>query len=95
MRPRHFELHFKLQTAAANTFTRVSSFSRLPLPKSCCDRKNLFIFGRSYLMKSEWLFVPSEGTESYFETLRGYLDAHGCPVALYSDKHTVFRHQKA
>jgi hypothetical protein len=46
-------------------------------------------------MKPEWLFVPSESTESYFETLRGYLDAHGCPVALYSDKHTVFRHQKA
>jgi hypothetical protein len=23
--------------------------------------------------------------------LRGYLDAHGCPVAFYSDKHSVFR----
>jgi hypothetical protein len=36
-------------------------------------------------------FVPSESTESYFETLQGYLDAHGCPVAFYSDKHSVFR----
>ena len=36
-------------------------------------------------------FVPSESTSSYFECLRGYLDAHGCPVAFYSDKHTVFR----
>jgi hypothetical protein len=33
-------------------------------------------------------FVPSESTSSYFDCLRGYLDAHGCPVAFYSDKHT-------
>src|SRR5271168_4866799 len=36
-------------------------------------------------------FVPSESTDSYFEALQGYLEAHGCPVAFYSDKHTVFR----
>jgi len=36
-------------------------------------------------------FVPSESTSSYFDCLRGYLDTHGCPVAFYSDKHTVFR----
>ena len=36
-------------------------------------------------------FVPSERTSSYFDCLRGYLDAHGCPVAFYSDKHSVFR----
>jgi hypothetical protein len=36
-------------------------------------------------------FVPSESTDSYFEALQGYLHAHGCPVAFYSDKHTVFR----
>jgi hypothetical protein len=35
-------------------------------------------------------FVPSENTSSYFDCLRGYLDAHGCPVAFYSDKHSVF-----
>ena len=35
--------------------------------------------------------VPSESTDSYFAALRGYLDAHGCPVAFYSDKHSVFR----
>ncbi len=39
-------------------------------------------------------FVPSESTDSYFEALHGYLDAHGCPVAFYSDKHTVFRVNK-
>jgi transposase len=36
-------------------------------------------------------FVPSESTDSYFEVLRGYLTTHGCPVAFYSDKHSVFR----
>jgi len=36
-------------------------------------------------------FVPSESTTSYFGALRGYLDEHGCPVAFYSDKHSVFR----
>lgn len=36
-------------------------------------------------------FVDSESTETYFEALRGYLEMHGCPVAFYSDKHTVFR----
>jgi hypothetical protein len=36
-------------------------------------------------------FVRSESTDSYFETLRNYLEAHGCPVAFYSDKHSVFR----
>jgi hypothetical protein len=36
-------------------------------------------------------FVDSESTDSYFEALHGYLEMHGCPVAFYSDKHTVFR----
>jgi Homeodomain-like domain len=36
-------------------------------------------------------FVPSESAFSYFEALRGYLETHGCPVAFYSDKHSVFR----
>lgn len=36
-------------------------------------------------------FVKSESTFSYFEALELYLKAHGCPVAFYSDKHTVFR----
>jgi transposase len=34
-------------------------------------------------------FVPSESTGSYFQALQGYLA--GCPVAFYSDKHSVFR----
>ncbi len=40
-------------------------------------------------------FVESESTAAYFAALRGYLEAHGRPVALYSDKHTVFRVAKA
>ncbi len=39
-------------------------------------------------------FVPSESTESYFGVLHGYLKDHRCPVAFYSDKHTVFRVNK-
>jgi len=40
-------------------------------------------------------FVKSESTFSYFDALDLYLKAHGCPVAFYSDKHTVFRVAKA
>jgi hypothetical protein len=36
-------------------------------------------------------FVPSESTFAYFEVLRRYLEAHGKPVAFYSDKHSIFR----
>lgn len=36
-------------------------------------------------------FVPSESTAAYMRTLRGYLKAHGRPVALYTDRHGIFR----
>jgi hypothetical protein len=36
-------------------------------------------------------FVESESTLSYLRAARDYLEAHGRPVAFYSDKHTVFR----
>jgi hypothetical protein len=36
-------------------------------------------------------FVASESTFDYFRTTRGYLEAHGKPVAFYSDKHNIFR----
>ena len=36
-------------------------------------------------------FVPSESAFAYFEALKGYLETHGCPVALYSDRHSIFR----
>lgn len=36
-------------------------------------------------------FAPAETTDAYFELLGRWLRAHGRPVALYSDKKTVFR----
>ncbi|KAA0570762.1 ISNCY family transposase [Azospirillum sp. B21] len=36
-------------------------------------------------------FARSESAFSYFEALEGYLKAHGRPLALYSDKDSVFR----
>lgn len=36
-------------------------------------------------------FVKSESTFTYFEATRGYLKKHGKPLALYSDKASVFR----
>ncbi len=35
-------------------------------------------------------FVKSESTFTYFEATRGYLEKHGKPLALYSDKASVF-----
>ncbi len=39
-------------------------------------------------------FVPSESAFTYFEALQGYLETHGCPVAFYSDRHSIFRTTK-
>src|SRR5947209_18399229 len=36
-------------------------------------------------------FVTSESAVDYFRTTRAYLEAHGKPVAFYSDKHGIFR----
>src|ERR1700760_1906916 len=36
-------------------------------------------------------FVTSESAFDYFRTMRAYLEEHGKPVALYSDKHGIFR----
>lgn len=36
-------------------------------------------------------FAQSESTQAYFEATKHYLLAHGKPLALYSDKHGVFR----
>ncbi len=42
----------------------------------------------------ELLFCASESAFSYFAALRSYLEQHGKPVALYSDKASVFRNNK-
>lgn len=36
-------------------------------------------------------FVPAETTQAYMEALEDYLSAYGRPVALYSDRHSIFR----
>ena len=36
-------------------------------------------------------FVSTETTQAYMESLAQYLGQHGRPVALYSDKHSIFR----
>src|SRR5690242_18796049 len=36
-------------------------------------------------------FVTSESAFDYFRATRAYLEAHGKPVAFYSDKHSIFR----
>lgn len=36
-------------------------------------------------------FAPAETTRTYMETLRGYLNDHGVPLSLYSDRHSIFR----
>ena len=36
-------------------------------------------------------FATAETTQAYMETLQGYCEQHGRPVALYSDKHSIFR----
>ena len=39
-------------------------------------------------------FVQSESTFAYFNATQRYLEAHGKPVAFYTDKHSVFRVNK-
>ncbi len=39
--------------------------------------------------------VESENTFAYMDAMSAYIAAHGKPVAIYSDKHSVFRNAKA
>ena len=36
-------------------------------------------------------FTPTETTLGYMRVLHDHILAHGLPVALYSDKHSIFR----
>lgn len=36
-------------------------------------------------------FAPAETTRAYMETLWSYINDHGVPLALYSDRHSIFR----
>jgi transposase len=35
-------------------------------------------------------FSPTETTQAYFEVLHRHIQAHGIPLALYSDRHSIF-----
>lgn len=39
----------------------------------------------------EMRFVPVESTEAYFDALENYIKRYGRPLALYTDKHGIFR----
>lgn len=56
------------------------------------DRCTLLVFiddatGRLLQLR----FEPTETTLGYMHALHGHIVAHGLPVALYSDKHSIFR----
>jgi transposase len=36
-------------------------------------------------------FVPVESSQAYLDALFAYVSAYGCPAALYSDRHGIFR----
>lgn len=36
-------------------------------------------------------FVPVESSQAYLDALQAYVLAYGCPAALYSDRHGIFR----
>ena len=60
------------------------------------DRCTLIVFiddATGQLMELQ--FVPSESTFAYFDCTKRYLERYGKPVAFYSDKHSVFRVNKA
>ena len=42
----------------------------------------------------ELKFAPAETTQAYMETLQDYLGNYGLPLALYSDRHSIFRVSK-
>ncbi len=38
------------------------------------------------------LFCEHENTRDYFQLMRGLIQRHGIPIALYTDRHSVFKH---
>jgi transposase len=59
------------------------------IPRARCTLLVFVDDATSALM--ELLFCESESAFSYFAAMRSYLEQHGKPVALYSDKAGVFR----
>jgi len=42
----------------------------------------------------ELYFTEHESTESYFEAFKRYINRHGCPLAVYTDRHMIFKSPK-
>jgi len=42
----------------------------------------------------ELRFVEHESTKSYFDAMANYIKKHGRPMAIYSDRHTIFKSPK-
>lgn len=55
--------------------------------EKCC----LLVFVDDATGKIYLRFEEAETTEGYFRTMLGYIKHYGAPVALYSDKHGIFR----
>ncbi|MDA1197406.1 MAG: ISNCY family transposase [Nanoarchaeota archaeon] len=43
----------------------------------------------------EFRFIEEECLEGYFQGMKRYIETHGRPLALYSDRHTIFKSPKA
>ena len=43
----------------------------------------------------ELRFVESECLEGYFQSMKCYIERHGRPLAIYSDRHTIFKSPKS
>lgn len=55
-------------------------------------RCTLIVFIDDASGKLQYLrFVPAETTWAYLNGLRYYIDAYGCPLSFYSDRHSIFR----
>ncbi|WP_293371215.1 ISNCY family transposase, partial [Phenylobacterium sp.] len=64
--------------------------------EDCGPKCTLLVFiddATSRLMHLQ--FAQTESTFSYFSAARAYLETHGKPIAFYSDKHSVFRVNRA
>ncbi len=56
--------------------------------KKCC----LLVYIDDATSKLKWLhFCETETTNNYFKITKLYIEKYGLPVALYSDKHGIFR----
>ena len=43
----------------------------------------------------EFRFVKEECLEGYFQGMKRYIEGYGCPLAIYTDRHTIFKSPKS